>query len=181
MEIVDLAIQDQNVLETAARLLIDHFDQPGSWPDLSLALQEVVRVNNDGFARAMLNSGVPVGWVGGLPEYAGRVWELHPLVVHREYRYRGIGRELVRCFELEAARRGGLTATLGTDDDSGMTSLSDVDLYADIPRYLREIRDLGRRRPFLFYRNLGYVVTGVLPDANGIGRPDIFMSKRLAG
>jgi aminoglycoside 6'-N-acetyltransferase I len=62
-----------------------------------------------------------------------------------------------------------------------MTSLSDVDLYGDIPRYLKEIRDLGNQHPFLFYQKLGYAVTGVLPDANGAGRPDIFMSKRLAG
>jgi aminoglycoside 6'-N-acetyltransferase I len=33
----------------------------------------------------MLDAGITVGWVGGLPEYMGRVWELHPLVVHRDY------------------------------------------------------------------------------------------------
>ena len=41
------------------------------------------------------------------------------------------------------------------------------------------LRDLGRSHPFLFYRKLGYVVTGVMPDANGRGRPDIYMSKAL--
>jgi aminoglycoside 6'-N-acetyltransferase I len=87
----------------------------------------------------------------------------------------------VRCFESEASRRGGLTATLGADDVSDMTSLSRVDLYLDIPLYIKEIRDLGRQHRFLFYRKLGYSVTGVLPDANGAERPDIFMSKRLAG
>jgi aminoglycoside 6'-N-acetyltransferase I len=38
---------------------------------------------------------------------------------------------------------------------------------------------LGRGHPFLFYRRLGYVVTGVMPDANGAGLPDIYMSKSL--
>lgn len=75
--------------------------------------------------------------------------------------------------------RGAFTATLGTDDDSGMTSLADVDLCDDLPRHISELRDRGRHHPFLFYRKPGYVVTGVLPDANGPGRPDIFMSKRL--
>jgi aminoglycoside 6'-N-acetyltransferase I len=181
MEIVDLANQGENVREAAARLLLDNFDAPGGWPDLASALQEVTRVNTEGFARAMLDGNITIGWVGGLSQYMGRVWELHPLVVHREYRHHGIGRELMRCFESEASRRGGLTATLGTDDVSGMTSLSDVDLYEDIPRYLKEIHDLGNQHPFLFYQKLGYAVTGVLPDANGAGRPDIFMSKRLAG
>jgi aminoglycoside 6'-N-acetyltransferase I len=125
----------------------------------------------------MLETELVLGWVGGLPEYNGRVWELHPMVVRREYRRRGIGRALVASFEAEAAARGALTVTLGTDDESGMTSLSGVDLYHDLPRKLSEIRDLGRSHPFLFYLKLGFVVTGVMPDANGPGRPDIFMSK----
>jgi aminoglycoside 6'-N-acetyltransferase I len=57
--------------------------------------------------------------------------------------------------------------------------MADVDVYADVARHIAGLRDLGRGHPFLFYRKLGYVVTGVLPDANGRGRPDIFMSKRL--
>ena len=61
-----------------------------------------------------------------------------------------------------------------------MTSLADVDLYADIPGHIRRLHDLGKSHPFLFYRKLGFVVTGVMPDANGPGKPDIFMSKRLS-
>jgi aminoglycoside 6'-N-acetyltransferase I len=101
------------------------------------------------------------------------------MVVRREFRRQGIGRALVAAFEEEARSRGALTATLGTDDDSGMTSLADVNVYDNLPRHIAELRDLGRSHPFLFYRTLGYVVTGVMPDANGPGRPDIFMSKRL--
>jgi aminoglycoside 6'-N-acetyltransferase I len=114
-----------------------------------------------------------------LPEYRGRVWELHPIVVRREDRRRGIGRALVAAFESEAATRGALTVTLGTDDDSGMTSLAGVDLYDDVPRHIAELRDLGGGHPFQFYRRLGFVVTGVMPDANGRGLPDIYMSKPI--
>jgi aminoglycoside 6'-N-acetyltransferase I len=60
-----------------------------------------------------------------------------------------------------------------------MTSLAGVDLYADVSRHIAEIRDLGRGHPFLFYRELGYVITGVMPDANGRGLPDIYMSKAI--
>jgi aminoglycoside 6'-N-acetyltransferase I len=101
------------------------------------------------------------------------------MVVRRERRRLGIGRALVAAFEDEAGRRGGLTATLGTDDDAGMTSLSGVNLYDDVPHHIAALRDLGRSHPFLFYRRMGYVVTGVVPDANGPGRPDILMSKSL--
>lgn len=179
MMIVDLAVQPESMCEQAAILLVEHFDEPRGWPTQVLACEEVARVIAEGFARAMLDGDVLLGWIGGLPEYNGRVWELHPLVVRREYRKRGIGRALVAAFESEAARRGALTATLGTDDDSGMTSLSGVDLYRDLPRHIAELRDLGRSHPFLFYRKLGFVVTGVMPSANGPGRPDIYMSKPL--
>ncbi len=179
MEIVDLALQPGPVREQAAALLVDGFSEPRGWSSLAAAREEVATVIAKGFARAALEDGTLLGWIGGLSEYNGNVWELHPIVVGREHRRRGIGRALVAAFEAEARQRGALTVTLGTDDDSGMTSLSDTDLYHDLPRHLAAVRDLGRGHPFLFYRALGYVVTGVMPDANGPGRPDIWMSKTL--
>jgi aminoglycoside 6'-N-acetyltransferase I len=176
----DLATQTVSVREQAAASLVDDFDQPLGWPNLDAARAEVRRVVEEGFGRAALEGETLLGWIGGLPEYDGRVWELHPLVVRRPFRRLGIGRALVSTFESEAARRGALTFTLGTDDMTGMTSLSGVDLYANIPQYLAELHDLGRGHPFLFYRRLGFVVTGVMPDANGHGRPDIYMSKPAA-
>jgi aminoglycoside 6'-N-acetyltransferase I len=167
MQIVDLAGQPDTIREQAAALLVEAFSQPTGWPTLELAREEVAAVLAQGFARAAVDGPVLIGWVGGLPEYGGRVWELHPMVVRRDYRRRGIGRRLAE-------------ATLGTDDDSGMTSLSEVDLYGDVPRQIAALRDLGRGHPFLFYRRLGYVVTGVMPDANGRGKPDIYMSKRVS-
>lgn len=179
MDITDLSRQPETVLEQAAAMLVEEFEEPRGWSTLDLAREEVATVLREGFARVALEGSDVLGWVGGLPEYAGRVWELHPMVVRRAHRRRGIGRALAAAFEAEAARRGGLTATLGTDDDSGMTSLADVDLYENTPRHIAALRDLGRAHPFLFYLRLGYVVTGVMPDANGVGRPDIYMSKRL--
>jgi aminoglycoside 6'-N-acetyltransferase I len=179
MHILDLASQPDHALEQAAVLLVEAFSEPHGWPTIELAREEAASVMRDGFARAMMDDGVVLGWVGGLPEYHGRVWELHPIVVRPERRRQGIGRALVGAFEEEASRRGALTATLGTDDDSGMTSLAHVDLYRDVPRHIEQLRDLGRGHPFLFYQKLGYVVTGVMPDANGRGRPDIYMSKAI--
>jgi len=179
MNVVDLATQPESIREEAARFLIEHFDGPLGWLDMASASEEVTRVLRDGFACAMVDSQTLFGWVGGLPEYAGRVWELHPIVVHSAFRRQGIGRALVAAFESEARNRGALTATLGTDDNTGMTSLAGVDLYSDLARHLAEIRDLGHGHPFRFYLKLGFVITGVMPDANGPGQPDIYMSKRL--
>ena len=174
---LDLADQTDAIREQAASLLVSEFNQPAGWPTLDLAREEVAHVLREGFARAAVDGDTLLGWVGGLPEYAGRVWELHPMVVRRDHRRRGLGRALAAAMEEEAARRGALTITLGTDDDAGITSLANVDLYDDVPRHIRELRDLGHGHPFLFYRRLGFTVTGVMPDANGRGRPDICMSK----
>lgn len=181
MTLTPLATERADLCEQAAALLVEGFDQPEGWPTIQSARDEVQHVLSKGFAIAARDGDRLAGWVGGLPEYDGRVWELHPLVVRAGHRRRGVGRALVFAFEAEAARRGGLTATLGTDDTAGMTSLSGVNLYADLPRHLADARDLGRGHPFLFYRRLGYVITGVMPDANGPGKPDIHMSKPLPG
>lgn len=34
--------------------------------------------------------------------------------------------------------------------------------------------------PYEFYQKLGYSIVGVLPDANGFEKPDIFMAKRVS-
>ena len=179
MDVVVLVTQPLAIRTQAAAMLAEAFPHEHGWPTIELGLAEIEWVAKDGFVRAGLDDGQVWGWVGGLPEYRGRVWELHPIVVASAHRLRGVGRALVAAFEAEARARGGLTATLGTDDEFGQTSLTGVDLYVDLPGRISTLRDLGTRHPFLFYAKLGYVVTGLMPDANGRGKPDIFMSKAL--
>ena len=104
---------------------------------------------------------------------------LHPLVVDPARQGEGIGRALVADFEQRVRERGGLTITLGTDDEDGRTSLGGVDLFPDPLERLQSIRSL-RRHPFEFYAKLGYAIIGVVPDANGLGKPDILMGKSVA-
>jgi len=66
----------------------------------------------------------------------------------------------------------------GSDDENSETTLSGTDLYPDIPGAIRDIRNL-RHHPFEFYLRLGFRIAGVLPDANGRGKPDIFLAKRV--
>jgi aminoglycoside 6'-N-acetyltransferase I len=77
-----------------------------------------------------------------------------------------------------ARARGGLTLWVGADDEDNRTSLGGADLYPNPLEKLAAIQDRGGH-PFAFYRKLGFVLAGVLPDANGRGKPDIFMAKRL--
>ncbi len=186
LQLVNLGTQPPAISEQAAALLVGGFVEPRGWKLLDDARAEVSRVMAEGFARAVV-AGVEgetlLGWIGGVahPGYDGNVWELHPMVVRPDARRRGIGRRLVEAFEIEAAKRGALTAFLGTDDDSGMTSLADVNLYNGLSDHIAEAHDRGRAHPFGFYRKLGYVIVGVMPDANGRGRPDIYMAKPLRG
>ena len=74
--------------------------------------------------------------------------------------------------------RGALTLWLGTDDEDGSTSLSGVDVYPDPLEHLTRIQNL-REHPYTFYLKMGFVLVGVMPDANGWGKPDIYMAKRV--
>ena len=91
----------------------------------------------------------------------------------------GIGRAIVLSLENEARTKGGLTIHLGADDikEGGATSLANVDLYDDLPEKIK--RFLPGNHPSGFYIKLGYKIIGVMPDANGIGKPDIYLGKRL--
>jgi aminoglycoside 6'-N-acetyltransferase I len=93
-------------------------------------------------------------------------------------RRRGVGRALIDDLERLLASRGAITLWLGSDDLVGETTLGGIDLYAALPHVLAEVRSWGRH-PLPFYRRLGFQLVGVMPDANGPGRPDIFLAKRL--
>jgi aminoglycoside 6'-N-acetyltransferase I len=106
------------------------------------------------------------------------VWELHPLVVRQAAQGGGVGRALVEDLVAQVRERGGLTLTLGSDDEDDMTSLSGVDLYPDVWRHIATIRNL-RRHPYEFYQRCGFSIIGLVPDANGPGKPDILMARRV--
>src|SRR4026209_691556 len=125
---------------------------------------------------AVSEKGELLGIIGGIPGYDGHVWELHPLAIQPSLQGQGIGRALVEDFEEQVRLRGGLTITLGSDDEDNMTSLSEVDLFENTWEQIQNIRNL-RDHPFTLYQKLGYVITGGVPDANGIDKPDILMSK----
>jgi len=183
MHIIDLTADNRSAIEQAAVLLVEGFREhsPAAWPDLEAALAEMEEVlGADRICRAAMDDdGALLGFIGGGPQYDGHVWELHPLVVREEARGRGIGTALVRDLEERVRERGAVTLWLGTDDEDDMTSLGGVDLYPDPLEHLRRIRNL-KRHPFEFYRKMGFTIVGVLPDANGPGKPDIYMAKRVA-
>ncbi len=182
MHITDLNSANEQAVNQVAALLVAAFREhwPDAWPDVEAALEEVRELfGEDRISRVALDDhGKVSGWIGGISEYDGLVWELHPLVVDPARQGEGIGRALVADLEEQVRQRGGITVMLGSDDDDSMTTLSGVDLYPDPWRHIAGIKNL-KRHPYEFYLKQGYAITGVVPDANGPGKPDILMAKRV--
>jgi len=182
MKITNL-VDDEDAVRQVASLLVEGFKESGatSWLTMADAIADVREsFDPDRISRIWLNEQNQIlGWLGGIGQYDGEAWELHPLVVSVSHQGRGIGRALVTDFEEQVKLRGGATIWLGTDDENNRTSLGGVDLYPDVLTHLSNIRNL-RRHPYEFYLKLGYAITGVIPDANGFGKPDIFMAKRVS-
>lgn len=181
----DLRADDPNAFAQAVRVLVDAF-APIGWPDGIEAARTEVRESLEPGRVSLVardEARQVIGWIGGLHEYA-RVWELHPLAVAPGQQRLGVGRALVAALEERVAALGGVTLRLGTDDNRlvetgwGRTSLFGADLYPDPLKHLRAIRNL-RGHPYEFYLACGYAITGVVPDANGLGQPDILMAKRV--
>lgn len=182
MRIVPLDAVGPELRRDAARMLVEEFREhwPDAWPTLSDAEREVgLALAPEKVALGAVGAdGTLLGWIGAQPMYEGAVWELHTLVVGRSAQGRGVGRRLVLELEALLHARGALTLWLGTDDEAQLTSLGGVDLFPDIVGKLATLES-DQRHPFGFYRRLGFVVAGVVPDANGPGKPDILMAKRI--
>jgi aminoglycoside 6'-N-acetyltransferase I len=165
----------------AATILVEEFRllSPYAWPTHQKAVEEVEECLNPAWiALAVFKGADMLAWAGARPAYGIITWELHPMAVHAAYQKKGIGTALLLALEEEVKRRGGRSMYLGTDDEAGRTSLSGMDLYASIPDAIAGIRNTGRH-PYEFYLHNGYAVVGLIPDANGPGKPDIIMAKRL--
>jgi aminoglycoside 6'-N-acetyltransferase I len=180
MQIVDVPDSPQ-IQRQMAELLVEGFREHwNAWETVDEGLEEIQMILENGFARLALDDDgeTVLGWIGGLPEYDGNVWELHPIVVRSDKQKSGIGRALIADFEQQVKARGGLTIQLGSDDEEDMTSLAGVDLYDNLWEKIANIRNF-KGHPYEFYQKCGYVIIGVIPDANGRGKPDIYLGKRV--
>ncbi|MCU0474738.1 MAG: GNAT family N-acetyltransferase [Anaerolineae bacterium] len=181
--LVDLSVLDAGQRFDLAQVLVAAFaaDYPEAWPTVESALEELDILEHEGAAAlvAFDSVGLPVGFIGALPMYDGNVWEVHPLAVRPDSQRQGVGARLMAALESRAAQSGVSTLYVASDDEAGTTSLGGVDVYPDPLAHLMALEN-RRGHPFTFYRKQGFVLVGVIPDANGFGKPDILMAKRVA-
>ena len=165
MSINTIRHNETTVIEQAAALLRPAC--PAWVPTDAQALAEVRGAQAPGcVCLGAFVEGEVVGWIGGRPEYS-HAWELHPLVVRADRRGVGIGRALVAALEERARAAGALTLYLGTDDDGPVprTTAGGVHLFPDPLAHAARLQPVDH--PSGFYRRLGFVVVGLIPDANG--------------
>ena len=175
----DLRADDRDAIDQVATLLVEAF--PHWLPTLEMARQEVSEaLGPDRICLVARADGQILGWVGAIAEYS-HAWELHPLVVRADVRRRGVGASLVTALEERVREAGALTLYLGTDDDRPApgTSVGGADLFPDVLSHAESLTVSDH--PAGFYSRLGFQVVGLIPDANGPGKPDILMAKRVGG
>jgi aminoglycoside 6'-N-acetyltransferase I len=164
-----------------AQLLLDFSPfEFAAWKSETHALQEIddsLGTDTDRISVVAVQDGTAVGWVAGLRAYA-HAFELHPIVVKHSVQRRGIGRRLLAEFESIAARMGAYTVYLGSDDHECSTTLGGRPLFPNVLSHVPTMRNL-KGHPYEFYVKCGYEVVGIIPDANDLGQPDIWLAKSL--
>jgi GNAT superfamily N-acetyltransferase len=181
MEIVDFTALPAAQHDDAARILRDalaHVPSAYNGPGEAEAEVALRCAESDWLGHAALEDGRLVGWIGAIRTYS-HGWEIHPLVVAPDCQRRGIGSALMTTLEARARSEGVLTLFLGSDDDYGGTTLFGRDLWPGVVSHVAATDATARGHAPTFYRRHGYETVGLLPDVNGIGRPDIMLAKRL--
>src|SRR5215213_5638669 len=174
-----LPADDEDAIDQAATLLIEAF--PHWLPTMEVARDEVMQaLEQDRICLVAQAHDQILGWIGGIPEYS-HAWELHPLVVSADACHMRVGASLVTALEERVRAADALTLYLGTDDagPSPGTSAGGTDLFPDVLSHASNLRVIDH--PAGFYLRLGFEIVGLIPDADGPGKPDILMAKRVRG
>ncbi len=175
--LVDLGPGQPELLAQAAALLVARM--PEAWPTLDHGHRELRELLDPArIVRAYVRGRQVLGFVGARERYPGHVWEIFPLVVQASSERCGIGRTLVASIEATVAGWGIHSMFVASDDELQHTNLAGRDLYPEVLGHLATLAAVADH-PVGFYQRLGYSVIGIMPDASGFGRHDIYLGKRL--
>ena len=164
-------------------MLTDTFPGTGMWPDITekIALETVDEcLEGEGICIGIKVDGELIGWVGLRPMYP-KTWELHPLVVKTGFQGKGYGKILLEELEKIAREKGIIGIFVGSDDETNKTSLSDKEITGE--NLFREVQNIKnyKNHPYEFYQKCGFQIVGIIPNANGPNKPDIWLWKDIRG
>lgn len=182
MKIID-ATNNKTLIQQMAEALFDGFSDTGTeaWSTMAECLKDAKEsLDDEKISRiAITDADEVIAWTIGDEIYTGHTWELELLVVRRGSKLKGFGRKMLEDFEQQVLKRGATSVFLGSDDENNRTSLGGIELYPNPLEHLANIKNL-RGHPYEFYEKCGYTITGLIPHANGFGKPDIWMTKQLS-
>ena len=136
-------------------------------------------INKSFISLGYIENNILIGYTGLLEMYSNITCELHPLIIKSGYRNMGIGSKLLNEIESEAKSKNVLNIMLGSDDEDFRTNLHQFDFNnTDMSYILNNIKNINNH-PYEFYQKNGYEIAGIFPDANGIGKPYIWLWKQL--
>lgn len=168
-------------IDAVAAILVAGFaDRSPAWPTLEAGINEVNAFSTDEQISlvATINDTI-VGWISATPQYQRFGWELHPLVVAPDYQHQGVGKALVAELCTQLASHGATVLYAWSDDESMSTSLGGRNLLPNPLDHLNHFEPSSRHAGG-FYLKQGFVLCGVLPNANGPGKPDILFARLIS-
>jgi aminoglycoside 6'-N-acetyltransferase I len=175
--------ESMETMERAAKILIDTFSEVNMWPDIdekeaSDTVKECIEERNICIGIKINNQ--LIGWVGLRPMYE-KTWELHPLAIMPEFQRKGYGKILMNEMEKIAREKGIIGIMAGSDDETNKTSLSEKEITEE--NIFEEIKNIKnyKSHPYDFYKKCGYIIVGIIPNANGLKKPDIWLWKDIRG
>jgi aminoglycoside 6'-N-acetyltransferase I len=173
--------ESKETMEKAAKLLVETFSQSGMWPDLNekIAADEVNEcVDEQNICIGIKVDNTLIGWVCLRPMYK-TTWELHPMVIKTESQKKGYGKILITELEKRAVEKEIIGMFVGSDDETNKTSLSKIAITED--NIFDEIKNIKNHKnhPYEFYKKCGFIVVGIIPNANGPNKPDIWLWKDI--
>ena len=173
--------ESSETMEQAVKILLETFPRAGMWPDIDekQAFEEVDKcVDTENICIGIKINAKLIGWVGLRPMYE-KTWELQPLVISNDYQGKGFGRILINEVEKIARKKGIIGIFCGSDDETNKTSLSEKEITSkNIFEEIITIKNY-KNHPFEFYVKCGYSIIGIIPNANGLKKPDILLWKDI--
>jgi aminoglycoside 6'-N-acetyltransferase I len=173
--------ESAETMEKAAKILLETMPEANMWPDLNEEMafetvEECIAENN--ICIGIKVNDQLIGWVGLIPMYKN-TWELHPMAILPLFQGKGYGKILLNELENIAQEKGIIGIFAGSDDEANKTSLSETDLTKD--NIFEEINNIKnyKNHPYEFYLRCGYSIIGIIPNANGLNKPDILLWKDI--